>query len=652
MLTEKDITSVKTVETMRAEKAEKEAESDRALSRIRMLEGEVESLTAKLSRRTEDVKRHAGEKAQLQELSDLPSVVRELQQQLNRWRERAADLDVESRRASRERENERGRVAQLMQERIEMDAALANAREQREEMVGESRVLRRELEDAKIHTRGVEADGDHLAKLHKEATILLSKHAEMQGQSQSEIDKAKLRAQKAQGESNALQRRIDALLEQADTAKHVMAQLHEEQLKLKDALNYSQQDSLRLKGELSISAKELESLRQDLDASIEERKICSDRLSDVLRQLEADRAARSGAEEKLVDLQLQLAEAQSEANSSRSKSENVSNSLEKLRSETRALHERLAIVTEDARGGAEKCAHLERVIAQHEVRRGELEKELEEAKRACLQLEDAVMRQERRYRELEQDMGASKRQLKAQSDVLDARDKARMDIEVKFRKSMEQLRFAEESCRVKESELSAASTDLANMTRENQAVNAACHSLRVERDRLRSQLGEATTRASRLDGLLESAKLEKADLLSVYRRVCDENARVKRMTQELASARARAVTVLHAKEDGASKDRRRMSELEETIRRQRVDLEAYERQVSEMSRQMHGVQSKANLAAEEKDSMHRRALSAKRPVRQCWRSKRVFAGNLGKRGLKLVLYPPVWSVSSLKTRRF
>ena len=611
VLNEKDAANRRTVESLKATGSETRAESERAVSRGRMLEDEVQSLTDKLSRRNEDVKRHAGENAQLQELSDLPSVVREQQLQLNRWRERAADLDVESRRAARERENERGRVAQLLQERIEMDAALRNAREQREEVVNECRILKRDLEDAKVHIRGVEADREHLSKLHKEATVLLAKHSEMQSLSQSEVDRAKLEAQKAHAHSSAVERKINALLDQADTTKHIVSQLQDEQFKLKDALNVSQQEALRLRGDLSLRSKELESARQELEASIQERKLCGERLSDVLKQLEADRTARSEADESMVGLRLQLAEAQSNCNSFKSKSDSASHLLENLRGETRALHERLAVVSEEARGQSEKCAHLQRVISQHEKRREEIEKELDEARNGCLQLEDAVMTQERRFRELEQEMGASKRQLNAQSEILGVKEEQAKDLERKLQKVGEELRFAEESARLKDSELGAASQDLANMTRENQAVNAACHSLRVERDRLRAQLGETTSRASRLDGLLESAKLEKADLLSVYRRVCDENARVKRMTQELASARAKTMTVLHAKEDGASRDRRRMAELEDTVRRQKVDLQAYERQLSELSRQIQGVQSKASLASEAKDTMQRRAISAR-----------------------------------------
>ena len=114
-----------------AELEEYKSSNEKEAGRARSLQDEVKVLQERLSQKSEAYKKEAVSRANLEKLSDLPVVVRELEAQLTELRERSASLDTELRRTTNNLKLEKARSDELGREVKNLEEKLSEMRSER-----------------------------------------------------------------------------------------------------------------------------------------------------------------------------------------------------------------------------------------------------------------------------------------------------------------------------------------------------------------------------------------------------------------------------------------------------------------------------------------------------------------------------------------
>ena len=104
---------------------------EKSSGRVDGLEGEIKLLREKLLRKSEAYEKEAGARARLERLSDLPTVVRELEAQVVDLRERSTALDTELRRTTNELKLEKARSEEVGREMNNLERALGQVRKEK-----------------------------------------------------------------------------------------------------------------------------------------------------------------------------------------------------------------------------------------------------------------------------------------------------------------------------------------------------------------------------------------------------------------------------------------------------------------------------------------------------------------------------------------
>eukprot|EP00516_Mucochytrium_quahogii_P002379 CAMPEP_0203760646 /NCGR_PEP_ID=MMETSP0098-20131031/13899_1 /ASSEMBLY_ACC=CAM_ASM_000208 /TAXON_ID=96639 /ORGANISM=" , Strain NY0313808BC1" /LENGTH=1313 /DNA_ID=CAMNT_0050654307 /DNA_START=252 /DNA_END=4189 /DNA_ORIENTATION=- len=608
----KDYKSAKLeLQEIRVQTDQAKAESERSQGRCRVLEEEIRNLTQQLATKSEQYHKEAGVRAELERLSDLPGTIHELEEQLTRWRERAADLDTESKRVARELENVRTENKELLSERGRMDKALIQARESREKSNAKLREKSMLLEETQVKLSTTESERDHLLQLSKESAVELSSKNAQSASQFMKVDQLKLHAQQLESQAEACRRREEILREQLEGLRENLSRVQASELSRKEQLLTVTSERDRLQDMVRSLESEISQLREEEKKLSIALKHSEHSVRNQVAQLEKETEERTKLASHLEQFKKVFSKLDETRGNLQDRVKGLHTALQAEKSNRIEVEKQYSILEESARGTAEKLSHLDRSVKELKEQRQKLHSQLENASKVNEELEKAVSKQEVSYREVEQRLGAAQRQLRTQVEALEGRDVDVSNLAEELKKTKGMCSHLEQMCRARSNELNAASQDLANMTRENQAVNASCQSIRVERDQLRAELSDANVRVSRMTGLLESSKLEKADLLSVYRRACDENSRMKRLVQELSSSRAKVVGENQAQQVDTSRLRQRLAESEDLWRRQQVDLQAYERQVSTLSRQLYNLQNRLDTNEEEKSVAEKNASTAR-----------------------------------------
>jgi len=588
-----------------------EADRDQLKGRTIVLEDEIKSLTRNLASKSEEFHKEAGQRAELERLSDLPAMVLLLEEQVNRWREKSAALDTESKRAARELANVSSERQALQLQQKEMDRAMDALRHEREEMMGRLKELELKTHEFADQLQSTRSDNEALRRDLQQKNQVVNSKTLKESTTDTETHKVRLECDRLMSLAESHQRRAALANEHLETTKQQLARTESSLLHAKTDAAAAKSENERLNQALHHLEGDLTSIRaQEKKMSIELKES-----EQRTRRTAASAETESRERVKLATHLEQFKSVFSKLDETRAGLETrVKELVEAIQKEkTNRMHaESIATRLQEAgQANSEKLGQFERTIRELKSTKDKLEVKLDTQSKAGSELEAAVHQQEGSYRELEQRLGAAQRQLHSQSKALDDRDVDVSSLTEQLNTCKRTTAHLEAMCNARNEELRSATVDISNMTRENQAINAGMQTIRAERDKLRVQLSDALARASRLDGLLESTKMEKADLLSVYRRACDENARSKRLLQELSTSRAQVIGEKQANIADTSRVRRMLAEREEQCRRQEVDLRAYERQVAELSRQLHVMQGKVESLEEESSDARKMAMSAK-----------------------------------------
>jgi len=596
---------------MRAEAQEAKAEAERSLGRCRILEDEVRTLTQQLVAKAEEVYKEAGARAELQHLADLPGVVQALEEQVSRWRSRAADLDTESRRVSRALENANMEKRDVTKQRDSLEHALSELRSEYEDLSGKLRVNEASREELEFKLQEVASARDHFEAQAKNAAEQLRSRTTNEVNQEAEFNRLQIVIKTTKTKLEAAIRREKYLQEQLDVARETQTRTSTEKLETSSGLEAAKAETGKLKETIDSLENEVRRLRREELKASDALQIAEEKLREVTEQLDTDKTEKAKLNAHLEQFKNVFSKLDETRANLQERVKELHTALQKEKNSNEELGKKCKALEELARSISEKNSHLERSVKDVNEQKHILMSKVEAKGQQIDELERAIKKQETAYRALEKQLGAARRQLHTQAETLNARDSDMATLEEDLKSAKQMISQIEKIANARQNELNAASQDLSNMTRETQAVNASCQSLRVERDRFRLELSQALARASRLEGLLESCKLEKADVLSVYGRVCDEKRRLERLVKELSTSRANFVGENQAQQVDMSRIRQRLAESEEVCRKQQVDLQASERQLAELSRQLHSFQGRMEIYEEEKSVAERSANDAK-----------------------------------------
>lgn len=145
--------------------------------------------------------------------------------------------------------------------------------------------------------------------------------------------------------------------------------------------------------------------------------------------------------------------------------------------------------------------------------------------------------------------------------------------------------------------------DLAVMTRENQKLNQELQDALDDREQLKSQVQDYMTEVKRTEDLLSRKESERSDLLEQYRALSVEAEQYQTSSHQLESEGSNLRLELMTKDSEIRRNRDKIDNLEREIQEHLNGQQAYELQVSNLTRSVGNLEENLRIVEEEKQNL-------------------------------------------------
>ncbi|CAG2232415.1 CEP135 [Mytilus edulis] len=145
--------------------------------------------------------------------------------------------------------------------------------------------------------------------------------------------------------------------------------------------------------------------------------------------------------------------------------------------------------------------------------------------------------------------------------------------------------------------------DLAVMTRENQKLNQELQDALDDREQLKSQVQDYMTEVKRTEDLLNRKESERSDLLEQYRALSVEAEQYQTSSHQLESEGSNLRLELMTKDSEIRRNRDKIDNLEREIQEHLNAQQAYELQVSNLTRSVGNLEENLRIVEEEKQNL-------------------------------------------------
>ncbi|XP_052078400.1 testis-specific gene 10 protein-like isoform X3 [Mytilus californianus] len=145
--------------------------------------------------------------------------------------------------------------------------------------------------------------------------------------------------------------------------------------------------------------------------------------------------------------------------------------------------------------------------------------------------------------------------------------------------------------------------DLAVMTRENQKLNQELQDALDDREQLKSQVQDYMTEVKRTEDLLSRKESERSDLLEQYRALSMEAEQYQTSSHQLESEGSNLRLELMTKDSEIRRNRDKIDNLEREIQEHLNGQQAYELQVSNLTRSVGNLEENLRIVEEEKQNL-------------------------------------------------
>ncbi|KAJ3283978.1 hypothetical protein HDU79_008621 [Rhizoclosmatium sp. JEL0117] len=277
-------------------------------------------------------------------------------------------------------------------------------------------------------------------------------------------------------------------------------------------------------------------------------------------------------EGNLADANMQLKEARSKLTETQSKLDTTQTQL--LQSQ------------KECREQAEKISMHRDLISKVDQDRDHYRNEIDEQTERLSEAKAALETTQAAFSKAQGDLAQAYEQLEQMSSQWDAQDRELSGLLGQVRVlTVERDRYLGEQNRAHE-DLRNLSADLAAMTKESQVLNAEITSLARERDALQSDLSECENQISYLDSLVREKDHEKDHAMNSYMKVVQERDRLdlqlRTSTEEVGHLRMEIIM----RDKRVAQVQRELEESQSNLAKLKIDLGAYEKQCSNLTKSL------------------------------------------------------------------
>ena len=485
---------------------------------------------------------------------------------------------------------------------------------------------------------------EHLEQLLEVITAerdsLQGRYIELEFESKTATSRVEELEQTKGSENEARETMLNELSTLRDTARNLemkVSRANSEASEAQRRATFLESEMTRVSDENSVLASRLKLLNESSDAAhVAELNATSDTAS-AREELRTTIAAREAARKEAAEAGMRAVNAERRAAESEMRADTLA---QEVAERSRDVHRLKSLISSLDGTREELVARIEALSSEAKVSKQQLgeanealdaaAREAQKAHEQCKQLTTSLGASDAECDRLQAELDSQSEQIAAGKSTLDS-EKADSDsvrqalaaAETRAERSDRALEEAHASSallagemdtlkneilrlraeqRGRSEELHALSDDLSSMTREQQIVNAELLREKNEKERLSSELAryaEAATAAAARHRVKET---EMEELIVAYQELGTENRRLDHCVVNVERELQEAQATLRHREASIESVRKQVREVEDENRRYVIDLQAFERQVDSLTRQLAAADQRQNTLSDGKVS--------------------------------------------------
>ncbi|KAJ3136723.1 hypothetical protein HK100_001477 [Physocladia obscura] len=385
----------------------------------------------------------------------------------------------------------------------------------------------------------------------------------------SKLEEAKARVQILEGRERELE---DEVMKLQGDLKAVIFRQREAGVNAGETIRQIEIERDRLRENLENKAVIVTALEEKAQLLNEKLNFKDLELSDKDRKMDDLRNGIAMMEMNLNDATMQLKDARSKLHEAQTKLNASEQELTQIQQQTRQQQEKIG-------------AHSE-LLAQVDQDRDRFRNEVDAAVERISELNSSLSSTKNELQKSQSELAQAYENLDQMNRQLNDQDHEVAGLQSQIRiVSSERDRFANEVARANE-DLRNLSTDLTAMTRENQSLNGELSQLAREREALKSDLSECESQIKYLDALVREKDNEKDHAMSSYMKICTErdrlNIQIRSAAEEVNELRMEVIM----RDKRVVQIQREYEELQGSVGKLKIDLNAYEKQCSNLTKSL------------------------------------------------------------------
>ncbi|XP_076070631.1 centrosomal protein of 135 kDa-like isoform X3 [Mytilus galloprovincialis] len=602
-LTKKGKTSSKLDAFIRSIEEERNYYRDQADALQKMLRGEIPTRSRSpvrsrsSSRAGSPVREAAGtptSKSDKKTVAQYETVIRVLEEEKEYYKKeyeilKATKKTISSARATPTKGLDDPEVSKLIRERDEMKALLDK--------------FERHMAEIQANVKVLTAERDKLSTMYDETKDELQR-----------IRRELVRSPKSPKTSLAAQAILRRVENERDDGISDLRRMTTERDSLRERLKIATESSLSDRAKLEQKIEDLENALHNSETEKSEYVVRVTTLREDVRHYE----------DQVKDQALRLGHTQDEASQHRSTATQMKMLAEETEKSLEDAQKRLGRREHTVQTQEEKILQLEDRIAemnrallntkdeagQQRLTISSLDREkdglqlaIDEKTEKIARLNEDILVKEKLMSDLKIRVNELEAQLEHAGDNLGLKDREIKSLHRQFDSTTEDLSETSRSKDIALRENRRLQDDLAVMTRENQKLNQELQDALDDREQLKSQVQDYMTEVKRTEDLLNRKESERSDLLEQYRALSVEAEQYQTSSHQLESEGSNLRLELMTKDSEIRRNRDKIDNLEREIQEHLNAQQAYELQVSNLTRSVGNLEENLRIVEEEKQNL-------------------------------------------------
>ncbi|KAJ8298507.1 hypothetical protein KUTeg_025038 [Tegillarca granosa] len=267
------------------------------------------------------------------------------------------------------------------------------------------------------------------------------------------------------------------------------------------------------------------------------------------------------------------------------------------------LEDRLAELNRVSQMSREEISQLRSTITSLDREKDSLQHAIDQKTEKCAGLNEDILYKEKTLSDLKIRVSELEAQLEHASENLNLKDREQKSLKRQLDGTSEDLAETSRSKDVALRENRRLQDDLSVMTRENQKVSQELQDALEEKESLRIQVQEYMLEIKRVEDMLARKEQERSDMLDQYRALSVEAEQYQTSTHQLESEGSNLRLELMTKDSELRRNRDKIENLEKEIQEHLNAQQAYELQVSNLTRSVAHLEENFRKTEEDKQNL-------------------------------------------------